>query len=241
MAALEKFLSYLEEQVANHSIYVWGAQGQQGAAITEDWIRSRETSAFNASRAIFYWKKQVRAGYGDRLRAFDCSGLGVYFLLQNNLLKADTTADGLMKLCARVSAAELRPGDFVFRTYDSGKAYHIGYVVDAALNVVEAKGRDAGVVKGHFKGWNVCGRPPFWGAAKSRVLMLTNPYMNGSDVLALQKALAGKVYPVGKLDGIFGPATDRALRAFQAGAGPAVDGKAGPLTFKALGLVWYGG
>jgi|GEM_PF-4383782 len=45
---------YLEEQVANHSIYVWGAQGQQGAAITEEWIRARETSAFNASRAIFY-------------------------------------------------------------------------------------------------------------------------------------------------------------------------------------------
>jgi len=189
----------------------------------------------------FYWKKQVKAGYGDRLRAFDCSGLGVYFLLQNDLLKADTTADGLMKLCARVSAAELRPGDFVFRAYDSGKAYHIGYVVDSALNVVEAKGRDAGVVKGPFKGWNVCGRPPFWSTAKSRVLMLTSPYMKGSDVLALQKALAGKVYPIGKLDGIFSPETDRALRAFQAGAGLAADGKAGPLTFKALGLVWYAG
>ena len=162
MATLEKFLSYLEEQVQNHSIYVWGAQGQKGTEITEEWIRKRETSTINAARAVSFWKKQVKAGYGDKLRAFDCSGLGVCFFLQNGLLKKDTTADGLLKLCTRISAAELRPGDFVFKTYASGKAYHVGYVVDAALNVIEAKGRDAGVVKGSLKRWNVYGRPPFW-------------------------------------------------------------------------------
>lgn len=186
MTTLDRFISHLEEQVANHSIYVWGAQGQQGAAITKAWIRTRETSALNASRAIVYWKKQVQAGYGERLRAFDCSGLGVYFFLREGLLASDTTADGIMKLCMRVSAAELRPGDFVFRVYRSGKAYHVGYVVDDARNVVEAKGRSAGVVKSPFKGWNVCGRPPFWGTAQSRVLMPTNPNMNGADVPSLQ-------------------------------------------------------
>lgn len=240
MATLEKFLSYLEEQVRNHSIYVWGAQGQKGQEITEDWIRKRETSALNAARAITFWKKQVKAGYGDKLRAFDCSGLGMYFFLQNGLLKKDTTADGLLKLCTRISTAELCPGDFAFKTYASGKAYHVGYVVDSALNVIESKGRDAGVVKGPLKGWNVYGRPPFWKEAKSRVLLLTSPYMTGDDVLTLQKALSKKGYSVDKLDGIFGPETVRALRAFQAGAGLAADGKAGPLTFKALGLTWYG-
>lgn len=162
MAMLEKFLAYLEEQVMNHSVYIWGAQGQKGSEITEEWIRKREPSALNAARAIAFWKKQVKAGYGDKLRAFDCSGLGVCFFLQNGLLKKDTTADGLMKLCTRISEKELRPGDFVFKTYASGKAYHIGYVVDDKLNVIEAKGRDAGVVKGTLKGWNVYGRPPFW-------------------------------------------------------------------------------
>ena len=239
MTTLEKFLSYLEEQVKNHSVYVWGAQGQKGSEITEEWIRKREPSAINAARAVAFWKKQVKAGYGDKLRAFDCSGLGVCFFLQNGILKNDTTADGLLKLCTRISEKELSPGDFVFKTYASGKAYHIGYVVDDELNVIEAKGRDAGVVKGSLKGWNVYGRPPFWKSAKSRVLMLTSPYMTGDDVLALQKALAGKAYPVSQFDGIFGPETDRALRAFQVAAGLAEDGKAGPLTFKALGLAWY--
>lgn len=239
MATLEKFLSYLEEQVQNHSIYVWGAQGQKGTEITEEWIRKRETSTINAARAVSFWKKQVKAGYGDKLRAFDCSGLGVCFFLQNGLLKKDTTADGLLKLCTRISEKELSPGDFVFKTYASGKAYHIGYVVDDELNVIEAKGRDAGVVKGSLKGWNVYGRPPFWEEVKSRILMLATPYMMGADVLSLQTALSDKGYAVRKLDGIFGPATDRALRAFQAGAGLAADGNAGPLTFQALGLAWY--
>lgn len=40
MGNLSKFISYLHEQVQNHSIYVWGAQGQQGSAITEAWIKS---------------------------------------------------------------------------------------------------------------------------------------------------------------------------------------------------------
>ena len=35
MNNLKTFLDYLHEQFKNHSIYVWGAQGQQGAAITD--------------------------------------------------------------------------------------------------------------------------------------------------------------------------------------------------------------
>ncbi len=77
---LKPFLDYLEEQVRNHSIYVWGAQGQQGSAITEKWIKRRETSDTNYQRAVAFWKKQCEAGYGDVLRAFDCSGLGMYYL-----------------------------------------------------------------------------------------------------------------------------------------------------------------
>lgn len=53
---LNEFISYLQEQVNNHSIYVWGAQGQTG--ITEDWIRKKETSKANGDRAVAYWKKQ---------------------------------------------------------------------------------------------------------------------------------------------------------------------------------------
>ena len=65
----DAFKEYLLEQVRNHSIYVWGAQGQKKPTITEEWIRKREKTKRNADRAIRHWKKEVAAGYGDVLRA----------------------------------------------------------------------------------------------------------------------------------------------------------------------------
>jgi len=166
MATLNDFINYLEEQVKNHSIYVWGAQGQTKSAITEEWIRSRETSKANANRAIAFWKKQIAAGYGDVLRAFDCSGLAMYFLQNvHKIYKNDNSSNGQMKdYCTSITKSQLKRGDWVFRVYTSGRAYHVGYVVDDALNVIEAKGRDDGVVKRSLNAsgtsyWNAFGRP----------------------------------------------------------------------------------
>jgi hypothetical protein len=239
---LSKFLSYLEEQVENHSIYVWGAQGQQGNQITEEWIRRRENNPANAARAISFWKKQVQAGYGDILRAFDCSGLGVYFFIKEGLLDKDTTANGLLVKCEKITEDELRPGDFVFHVDSRGRAYHIGYVVDKDRNVVEAQGRDAGVIKSPLKGWNAFGRPPFFIAEKpkNRILKIASPYLRGDDVKELQTALKAKGYSVGKTDGVFGPFADKAVRRFQKDSRLVVDGKAGPKTYSALGLEWRG-
>lgn len=66
--------------------------------------------------------------------------------------------------------------------------------------------------------------------AASRQLRLTTPNMRGADVAALQRAIGAKD------DGIFGPDTDRKLRAFQAANGLEVDGIAGPKTFHAAHL-----
>lgn len=169
MGKLNDFIAYLEEQAANHSIYVWGGQGQDHATVSEAWIREMETSQSNAERVIAFWKKQVKAGYGEKLRAFDCSGLATYYLYNlKKLLPADTTANGLKGKCAMLSRGELKKGDWVFRVYqtgkDKGKAYHIGYIVDENLNVIEAKGRDDGVVKRSLNAsgsgyWNAYGRP----------------------------------------------------------------------------------
>lgn len=52
----------------------------------------------------------------------------------------------------------------------------------------------------------------------------------GDGVRDLQRALGISV------DGVFGPRTDRAVRAFQARNGLTVDGIAGPITLRALGL-----
>jgi murein DD-endopeptidase MepM/ murein hydrolase activator NlpD len=57
---------------------------------------------------------------------------------------------------------------------------------------------------------------------------------SGWDVAALQWLLARAGFPSGSIDGGFGARTDRALRRFQARAGLAADGIAGPATTRAL-------
>ena len=271
MKTLDSFIKYLEEQAANHSIYVWGAQGQDKDTISEEWIKERETDDKNAARAIATWEKACADGYGDVLRAFDCSGLAMYYL-QNvaGIVSSDMSANSLMGKCETIKKTEVRRGDWVFKKYTSGdkkgQAYHIGYVVDDALNVIEAKGRDHGVVKAPLSEgkWNAYGRPEYYaaeikaaggndpekntngGAAGgwevARVLKVAKPLMKGDDVKALQAALIANNYHCGVtgIDGIYGKNTAYAVRCFQSAKGLVVDGKAGRYTVAALGGAWKG-
>jgi hypothetical protein len=151
---LQDFIDYLEEQVKNHSIYVWGAQGQNNETITEPWIRGREsgTGSYSdgtsyADAAVTYWKKQCQKGFENVLRAFDCSGLGIYWLYNiKHLFSGDMTAHGMMQICTQISFSKRKKGCWVFRVDGSGRATHIGYMVDDT-NVIHAKGRKYGVVK----------------------------------------------------------------------------------------------
>jgi len=68
------------------------------------------------------------------------------------------------------------------------------------------------------------------------VLRLTSPPMRGTLVERVQQALADKGYDPGAVDGIFGPHTDAAVRAFQLVERLAADGEVGPRTMEALGL-----
>jgi hypothetical protein len=237
---LDEFIAYLNAQLRNHSIYVRGAQGQKGTAITEDWIHRKEISPENAQRAIHFWKKQTALGFASTLRAFDGAGLGTFFLINKKLIGHYADADALMQMCRLISFNELRSGDFVFKTDLNGRAFHIGYVADARLNVIEAKGRDYGVIKSPIKGWHAYGRPPYFrdenGRPKSRVLMLKTPHMTGTDVLELQNALRKAGFPTGAMNDSFDSITNRALRSFQANAGSPVDGLAGAETFRKLRL-----
>ncbi|HEU4674721.1 MAG TPA: N-acetylmuramoyl-L-alanine amidase [Motilibacteraceae bacterium] len=56
----------------------------------------------------------------------------------------------------------------------------------------------------------------------------------GDDVAALQRRLSELGFDTGRIDGMFGPETESALREFQRGVGLPVDGTCGPATFKAL-------
>lgn len=56
----------------------------------------------------------------------------------------------------------------------------------------------------------------------------------GSEVVEMQQRLINLGYLNGKADGIFGPATEQAVRSFQSAHNLVVDGKAGPQTLNAL-------
>jgi chitosanase len=68
-----------------------------------------------------------------------------------------------------------------------------------------------------------------------KTLLLITPRMRGNDVRALQIALSRDGIQIAA-DGIFGPATDRAVKAFQKKRGLRVDGVVGPVTRTALRL-----
>ncbi len=59
-------------------------------------------------------------------------------------------------------------------------------------------------------------------------------YLDLDDLAHVQKALAALGFDPGKIDGIDGPNTQKAVRAFQAHATIDIDGKVGPNTRKAL-------
>jgi N-acetylmuramoyl-L-alanine amidase len=67
-----------------------------------------------------------------------------------------------------------------------------------------------------------------------RLLYERKPALRGDDVVDLQQRLNALGFDTGRIDGIAGPRTFTALRAFQRDAGLAVDGIAGPTTLSEL-------
>jgi N-acetylmuramoyl-L-alanine amidase len=59
--------------------------------------------------------------------------------------------------------------------------------------------------------------------------------VSGDDVAALQERLLSLGFPSGRVDGRFGPQTERAVREFQQAVGLRPDGLVGPHTLRALG------
>lgn len=86
----------------------------------------------------------------------------------------------------------------------------------------------------------VCG-PQSWAALVEagyrlgdRLLYLRQPMLRGDDVASLQRRLGALGFDAGRVDGIFGPATKRALDELQRNAGLVVDGVFGPGTLETL-------
>jgi N-acetylmuramoyl-L-alanine amidase len=70
-----------------------------------------------------------------------------------------------------------------------------------------------------------------------RLLLLTSPNLRGDDVGELQASLARLGFDCGRVDGIFGPLTARALDDFQSNCGLPNDGVCGSETVRALSRV----
>jgi len=127
---------------------------------------------------------------------------------------------------------------------------HTGHIVlsDGRGGSVEAHSRVRGVIPGSLSGrrWD-CGilvpgirylrsDTPVVVDAGAETLRLTNPLTRGDSVRAVQQRLVALGLLVGDVDGIFGPQTAHAVRAFQARKGMVPDGEVGQLTWAALGL-----
>jgi N-acetylmuramoyl-L-alanine amidase len=67
-----------------------------------------------------------------------------------------------------------------------------------------------------------------------RMLYRHAPMLRGDDVVELQRRLSALGFDAGKVDGIFGQQTERALVEFQRNAGLVTDAIAGPATVRAL-------
>lgn len=245
MKSLNDFINYLEQEIKNGSIYVLGAQGQR-YPFTDEWLLYREhNSQSNVNRIKKTLEKRIADGYDPKnIGAFDCSGLGMYYLIKEKYLPSDLNANGMRGQCEVIDKTDLKRGDWVF-VMEDGRATHIGYVVDDKLNVIEARGRDYGVVKTEFakRSWNHYGRPKMFKAeieAASPIMRELRKGDKGDDVRAVQNALIQNGYSLPKYgaDGDFGGETHKAVCALQKTLNKAENGIVGKAEVEALGLKW---
>ena len=73
-----------------------------------------------------------------------------------------------------------------------------------------------------------------WKLGDRSLYLQISPLMRGDDVAALQSRLTEMGFNAGRVDGIFGEMTERAVKEFQKSVGVKVDGKCGPATIIAL-------
>ena len=73
-----------------------------------------------------------------------------------------------------------------------------------------------------------------WSLADRVLVFIPRNMVHGDDVVELQRRLIGLGFAMDRVDGIYGPQTENAVREFQKNVGLGIDGICGPDVFKAL-------
>ena len=255
---LKKWIDYLYSRV-DIDVYVYGGNGECIVTLFPK-LTSMEKSLNDVDRVLTLLNKRLLEKVQDIfvIRGVDCSGLAIKFLLDNDIVKSDMTANGIYEYIVgnpekgikahgkKISLKEVKAGDYLFQGNNSNK-HHIGYAVNKDY-AIESQNHDVGVTitKIANRGWSYAARPnwyedePIDVPVLNRELYLADPYMRGEDVREVQERLNELNYYCGEADGIFGNKTSIAVKNFQSDNGLTVDGIVGRNTAEKLGFKWEG-
>ena len=242
-ANFEDFKSYLISMLG--MMYVLGAQGHKFVDLFDRLCAMEKNDCKLVQNVLTLFKKKLDADIDIyTLLAFDCSGLGMKWLIDHGIFKYDMTAAEMYKSIPDKinSINSVKAGDFVF----TDSLGHVGYAIGDDM-VIEARGTAYGVVMTDLykREWSKAARPDWWIDVEpeqyilTRVLKYTDPMMRGDDVKHVQDRLNELGYNCGTADGVFGRKTDIAARNFKQDAGLKYEtGDVGKKTAIALGFGW---
>lgn len=258
------FLLALQEQVSNHSIYIWAASGSLCKDINEAWITAHEKRSEKGAHtadAIKAWRNVMASPYANVARCFDCSGYVSYCLIQIGALDRRRDCDGLYARCEPLALANKpKNGTLLFRVNkkNAEDETHVGVYFDGYQ--YHSKGRNYGVVKekykksywakaGWFKALKDAGPAPVLEPQPKPDLGAYIFTRNlkyscvGEDVIELKRLLIahgfGKGITVDTASSKnFGSTTKRRVKEYQRSAKLKVDGIAGHDTIISLGGVY---
>lgn len=258
-----EFAAFVKARAAKKDGYIMGATGQDPSGWKNNswWIAQYDPANPNAgSAASASTLKKAKYWRDNAERVWDCNGLAEgYYKDQTGVdinSKARFNYSGWcgIKGTGSIPAAYRVPGAAVFSGSTAATISHVGFLLEPVdpdnpagdWYVGEARSVQYGVVITKLNGrgwqwWGLMDKYFDYGEIKpieedpielgDRTLRKGD---KGEDVRALQRELNARGYDSGEADGIFGKATEAAVRAYQKANGLTADGIAGKQTYAAL-------
>lgn len=257
MAATVKasaLLPYVKKAYAEKWGYIWGGSGQVHTQAAQDSATREQT--------IKWGQKWVGKRVADCSGLFSWAykQCGGYMYHGSNTIwnKYTTSRKGTLLKGKRSDGGALKPGCAVFLV-KNGNRHHIGFYIGNG-EVIEAKGTYYGVVKSKVSAWDewaelvntvydvteggsvhelpVQDNPHAGSTTPSKSEVMTMQTIRkgsrGTQVKVLQWLLNENGFDAGKVDGIFGSGTEKALKAYQAKKGLTADGICGKNTWNTI-------